>query len=88
MFMKPTKCYVQPKFPKVNQHNKVYISDFPLGKEILIKSDKFDQYFITQELFIKEWSIISYYGNTKFKRNIQTKFNGKPAIYENKESKN
>jgi hypothetical protein len=73
MFLQLTKCFVQPKNPKETQLNKIFESNFPLGKEILIKSNKFDQYLISQKIFIKEWDIISYYGTSKSKTTVKTK---------------
>lgn len=82
MFGKPTKCWVKPKKPTFNQENKFFYADFPLDKNILIKSDQYDQYYISQKQFMEEWEITSYFGISKLGI-IRTKFNGKPVTYHN-----
>jgi len=80
MFGRPTKCWVRPKEPTFNQEDKNFYCNFPLGEKILINSDQYDQYYITQAQFKEQWEIISYFGASKY-GTIKTKFNGKPVIY-------
>jgi hypothetical protein len=84
LFHRPNQCIVRPKNPRANQLNKKFVCGFPLDFNILIKSDNFDQYYIDQNEFIRDWEIVEYLGELEFRYDkgiVKTKFNGKPVKY-------